>query len=104
MCSEYKRKLQSQLRYILEHDKGNFKNAQREIDTVMSIDKYLMSLNKPKSFKSDDPNNALREFDRNFENIVASLEDAGVQSPKNLTVLEFRQRVKYYKTKNKTTS
>lgn len=96
-----KKRLKSQIKYILYHSSGNIEESEREKDIIFSVDKYLMSINKPKSFRSDDPHNVLREFDRNFENICASLEDAGVHGPKKLSVLEFRQRVKYYKTKNK---
>lgn len=61
----------------------------------------MIELNEPKDFRSDNPDNVLKETDIAFENACAALNETGIADPKNLTQFEFIQRLEYYNEKNK---
>ncbi len=65
-----------------------------------AADRYFLSMNNPKDYQSESPENILNAIDLSFEDACASLEEAGVLSPKGLTVFEFNQRVEYYRKKH----
>jgi len=65
------------------------------------IDKYLTAINPPRDFNQSNHESILNEIDLSFERLCSSLEEAGVQQPKKMSVFEFNQRVDYYKEKHK---
>ena len=64
------------------------------------IEKYLISLYKPEQFNQYQ-GNILDNLDINFQSLIASLENAGVKSPQNLSVFELNHRIEYYKKKSR---
>jgi hypothetical protein len=60
-----------------------------------------LSLNPPREFHDSSPDSILKEMDVSFENLCASLEECGVNHPKELTTFEFRQRINYFQSKKK---
>lgn len=63
----------------------------------------------PKNFDNESPEYYIKNLEKSFEHLCATLEDLGVHDPKRLTVFEFYSRLEYFKAKklkgkNKTTS
>ncbi len=80
---------------------GNEEGAERQRKIVKIVDNYLLSLQKPKEFRSNQENNYLNQKDLAFEEMVALMEEMGVRNPKKLSVFEFQQRIEHYRKKKK---
>lgn len=74
---------------------------QKEVQSklIRSIDDYVMSLNAPKIFDSNSEDNALVAMDLSFEKLCTSMEEAGISTPKKLTVFEFNGKLDYFESK-----
>lgn len=59
----------------------------------------MISLNPPKDFKFNNPENHLNQLDDSFESLCASMEEAGIKDPEKLTVFKFKKRIQYFKAK-----
>lgn len=77
----------------------NAREIQKTKDLIKNIDAYQLSLTRPKNFDSQDPGNYIKEMEKGFETLCATLEELGVHRPKSLTVFEFYTRVEYFKKK-----
>jgi len=82
-------------------DKGDEEKAKAYLKEVDVIDKYFLILSKPNDFNTANSDNIINTIDKSFEQLCASLEESGVQSPKKMTTFEFNQRVDYYQEKAK---
>lgn len=97
---EISSKVKAQLNYIIKHNKGDIEGSNKCLEVVKKVDLYLISINPPKDFSSS-PDSVINQMDVSFENLCASLEEAGVSRPKKLSVFEFNQRIAYYQEKAK---
>ncbi len=61
----------------------------------------LQLLDKPMSFNPIDPANVLISAENSFEEVCATLQENGVNEPKQLTEFEFYSRLRYYEKKFK---
>ena len=68
---------------------------------VDEVNQYLISLNEPKDFGSRSTNNAVRYVELSFEKLCTSMEEAGINNPKGLTVFEFYAKLDYFEDKKK---
>lgn len=68
---------------------------------VSSIDEYFIAMRPPQDFSAKSANNAVNQIDLSFSKLCASLEDAGVQNPRDLSVYDFNVRLDFYYDKNK---
>ena len=78
-----------------EEDREKFEKVSR------SIDEYFIALKPPQDFAAKSPNNAVDQIDLAFHNLCASLEDAGIHDPKNLSIYDLNVRLAFYNKKNK---
>ena len=62
---------------------------------------YFLEVNKPKDFAPYNSDNVLIAQEQEFESMVASLEENGVNNAGNLTVFEFYSRIKFYEKRSK---
>lgn len=85
---------------MMDYD-GNSEGAEVQKKVIKIVDNYLLSLQKPKEFRSSKENNYLNQKDLAFEEVVALMEEMGVRSPKKLSVFEFQQRIEHYRKKKK---
>jgi len=73
-----------------------------EVDGLLnSVCEFFISRQKPTIFDPNSEESDLIGNDRHFEELAASMEDNGVNSPKNLTVFEFYSRIVYFEKKAK---
>ena len=68
---------------------------------IKEVDDFLLSLNPPSDFATNSPNNVIRNMEKSFETLVATMEDAGIHRPKDLSVFEFYSRLDYLESKRK---
>lgn len=66
---------------------------------IRSVDSYVISINTPKIFSNESEDNVLRGMDLSFENLCASMEEAGINNPKGLSVFEFNSKLDYFESK-----
>lgn len=64
------------------------------------ISLYFVELNKPKSFDSEDQNNAVVKLDSQFEQLCSMIESNGTNT-RELTLIEFYSRLEYIRKSNK---
>lgn len=86
---------------IIADFNGKKEDSDRHKKVVESIDDYLLSLNPPNDFSANSPNNIIRDMELSFEKLCASMEEAGINSPKTLTVFEFYSRIDFFESKKK---
>jgi hypothetical protein len=55
---------------------------------------------RPQHFYTEDPDNDVTKLELSFENICASLEEAGIAQPHKLSTFKFYSRIQYFKKKN----
>ncbi len=74
---------------------GNTRGTEIAEKEIAKSDRYFISLNPPEEFRSYEPDNIINRMDIHFENVCASMEEAGVMAPKKLSTFEFKQRVEF---------
>lgn len=75
--------------------------VKEDYEEIESIDQYKLTFLTPENFDGESAENVFKKMDMSFEYFCASLEEAGVQNPKQMTTFEFYSRVNYYRSKNK---
>ena len=65
---------------------------------MQEICEYFMEINRPQNFNPRARNNVLVDHDKSFENISASMQEAGFD-PCSLTVFEFYARIEHFESK-----
>ena len=86
---------------VIALSEGGEEEAKKQDSVIRSIEGYVLSINSPKSFSNESEDNILRTTDLAFENLVTSMEEAGINAPKGLTVFEFNSKLDYFEKKNK---
>jgi len=78
---------------------GKSEEAEKAAKIVKAADQYFIDLERPREFRLESPENEMKEMDVSFENLCASMEEAGVSHPNKLTVFQFNQRIEYFQKK-----
>ena len=68
---------------------------------LYKIRDYFLGSMTPKNFDPFDSGNDIIKHDKEFEAMCSSMEEAGMNEAKNLTVFEFYSRIEYFEKKNK---
>jgi len=73
----------------------------KQTTIISSIDSYLTSLNTPNNFSISSDENVMLQMDLSFAKLCTSLEEAGIASPRLLSVFDFNVKINYFEEKNK---
>ena len=94
----YLAKMREHLELICEEQEEITEEGQSRLAI---LEAYFLDLQKPKSFNPYDPKNILMEGEAHFEDVCASLNEAGIHDPKELSEYEFYSRLRYFDKKAK---
>jgi hypothetical protein len=68
---------------------------------IKDINAWQLAQHVPKNFDNESPDYYIKNLEKSFESLCATLEDLGVQNPKGLTIFEYYSRLEYFKKKKK---
>lgn len=74
--------------------------GEKNVDELYNrIIEYFLQKSKPHIFDPHDENCVVFMYDREIEELCISMEENGINNPKDLTVFEFYSRIRYYEKK-----
>lgn len=88
---------------IVADSKKDYEERDKKEKVCQNIDEYILSINPPNDFRANSDENVVRGMELSFEKLCASMEEAGIKSPKNLTTFEFYSRLDFFQDKKKKT-
>ena len=99
--SELKRETIAIHQSIIADFEERYEDRNKLEKVIRSIEDYILSRNPPRNFIDNSSDNSLIQMDLSFGKLCASLEEAGIKEPKNLTVFDFNTKLDYFQEKAK---